>query len=421
MNKGKKAALLLAALLLMHGLCGCSLLTTLEEQFSRRFPLDLLLQGLSDLPELPFLQGEASVVAFGEESVEGELSYMTPEELKNYESPSLKYGSTVYFQALNEDERIAYNAVLYALDHDMQILLLDDRLLTESDRPFVEIYQMASLDSPLIPQNMHISSTHLTLKMAEGKVRTTAYTLSAFSKEQAEKRAQALQKAEKIVKTGKLKATERETVQYFYRYLGKNVSYTAETGEDPCYLYDALITGKTLCDGYANALSLLCNMAGIPCFEKAYFIKDDESTKEQEAGHTWNCVYLEGKWSNVDATVSEEIKSEDSLPFFKGFGYGDELQEHTPDLAALLPEAEALDPFDLILPDLYGKDVAARIEQAFVNGDHEVRVLFLEKPKEDPNGILWKVAKQLLKSSRDDVGYYGYAMAGKYVCYFYEA
>ena len=284
----------------------------------------------------------------------------------------------------------------------------------------MEIYKLASLDSPLIPQNMHISSTHLTLKMAEGKVRTTAYSLSAFSKEQAEKRAQALQKAEKIVKTGKLKTTERETVQFFYRYLGKNVSYTTETGEDPCYLYDALITGKTLCDGYANALSLLCNMAGIPCFEKAYFIEDDESTKEQEAGHTWNCVYLEGKWSNVDATVSEEIKSEDSLPFFKGFGYGDELQEHTPDLAALLPEAEALDPFDLILPDVDGEDVAARIEQAFINGDHEVRVLFLEKPKEDPSGILWEVAKQLLKSSRDDVGYYGYAMADKYVCYFYE-
>ena len=416
MNNVKRAALLLAALLLLHVLCGCSLLTTLEE----RFQLDLSLPGLSDLLDLPFLQGEASVVAFGRQSPDEELSYTTVEEMKGYASPSLKYGSTVYFQALNENERIAYNAVLYALDHDMKILLLDDRLLTEGDRPFVEIYKMASLDSPLIPQNMYISSTHLTLKMAEGKVRTTAYSLSAFSKEQAEKRAQALQKAEKIVKTGKLKTTERETVQFFYRYLGKNVSYTTETGEDPCYLYDALITGKTLCDGYANALSLLCNMAGIPCFEKAYFIEDDESTKEQEAGHTWNCVYLEGKWSNVDATVSEEIKSEDSLPFFKGFGYGDELQEHTPDLAALLPEAEALDPFDLILPDVDGEDVAARIEQAFINGDHEVRVLFLEKPKEDPSGILWEVAKQLLKSSRDDVGYYGYAMADKYVCYFYE-
>ena len=124
MNNVKRAALLLATLLLAHCLCGCSLLTTLEE----RFQVDLSLPGLSDLLDLPFLQGEASVVAFGRQSPDEELSYTTVEEMKGYASPSLKYGSTVYFQALNENERIAYNAVLYALDHDMKILLLDDRL-----------------------------------------------------------------------------------------------------------------------------------------------------------------------------------------------------------------------------------------------------------------------------------------------------
>ena len=52
----------------------------------------------------------------------------------------------------------------------------------------------------------------------------------------------------------------------------------------------AFLLGETVCAGYAEAVSLLLNGAGIT---------NHPVTSET---HEWNRVYMYGKWYNVDAT-----------------------------------------------------------------------------------------------------------------------
>ena len=99
------------------------------------------------------------------------------------------------------------------------------------------------------------------------------------------------------------------------------------------YLYDALITKETNCDGYTNALSLLYNLANIECFEKKYYpIGDDETA----IGHTWNTFQIVDKWYNVDATWGSEKTGIESNVFF---GYPDILQPYEPTYREIYPES----------------------------------------------------------------------------------
>ena len=114
-------------------------------------------------------------------------------------------------------------------------------------------------------------------------------------------------------------------------------------GEERDFLYDALVEGKSICDGFANAYSLLCNMAGIPCIEKQYTPGDADGDWE---GHTWNAVYLDGAWYNVDATGASEVK--DKYPTLMNFGFSDAYLEYPVDYEQRVPKCES----NLIPPDV---------------------------------------------------------------------
>lgn len=83
--------------------------------------------------------------------------------------------------------------------------------------------------------------------------------------------------------------SDMETVQYFLKWLDENVAYRYYTGftNDPYY---ALISGKTVCGGYANAFKDLCNAVGIPAIVPV----------NQELNHAWSQVYVDGTWYTAD-------------------------------------------------------------------------------------------------------------------------
>ena len=59
--------------------------------------------------------------------------------------------------------------------------------------------------------------------------------------------------------------------------------------------YGALVSGRTVCTGYAYAFKALCDRMGLPCwvvFGKLYSGDD----------HAWNAVYLDGEVKYVDVT-----------------------------------------------------------------------------------------------------------------------
>ncbi|MBR5437706.1 MAG: fibronectin type III domain-containing protein [Clostridia bacterium] len=84
-------------------------------------------------------------------------------------------------------------------------------------------------------------------------------------------------------------STVMDRVQFFLRWLDENASYVILTGysNDPRY---ALIEGKTVCGGYANAFKDLCNAAGIPAIVPV----------NMQANHAWSQVYVDGVWYTAD-------------------------------------------------------------------------------------------------------------------------
>lgn len=95
--------------------------------------------------------------------------------------------------------------------------------------------------------------------------------------------------------------TDAEKARYFHDSILSRCSYKsgAASSYDPmsCEAYGALVEGSAICEGYAKALKLLCNRAGIPC-------EIVGGTVNGEA-HMWNYVQIDGAYYLVDATFDD--------------------------------------------------------------------------------------------------------------------
>lgn len=96
------------------------------------------------------------------------------------------------------------------------------------------------------------------------------------------------------------KMTTYEKELAIHDYLVQNVEYDAmNSGEDVHTAYGALVNGKAVCDGYSEAFQTLMEMLGIDCRRVV-------GTGNQ-LPHSWNMVFLEGAWYNVDVTWDDPI------------------------------------------------------------------------------------------------------------------
>lgn len=83
-------------------------------------------------------------------------------------------------------------------------------------------------------------------------------------------------------------------------YIVKNCVYGfPETESDAYDAYGVLVSGKAVCDGYAEAFFLLMTCLGVDC-DIVVGIADEEL-------HAWNQVELDGEWYNVDLTWNDSI------------------------------------------------------------------------------------------------------------------
>ena len=109
--------------------------------------------------------------------------------------------------------------------------------------------------------------------------------------------------------------TEREKAEALYTYLTGNVKY------DRRYYYDlenmpydsrtavgALRDNTAICGGYSNALKLLFEKVGIPCY--------NVTGSYYRENHMWNIARLDGEWLWFDATSDRGISAEFDLRHF---------------------------------------------------------------------------------------------------------
>ncbi len=95
-------------------------------------------------------------------------------------------------------------------------------------------------------------------------------------------------------------ASDADRVRSINRYLCDTVTYDLNAA-DRATAAGALVDGRCVCEGYAHALQLLCEAAGIDCV----CILGEASSNGETEGHMWNAVRIDGIWYYVDATWND--------------------------------------------------------------------------------------------------------------------
>ena len=94
--------------------------------------------------------------------------------------------------------------------------------------------------------------------------------------------------------------------------------------------YGALVEGRAGCEGYAQAMTLLCRMAGMPCTMVTGMAWDGTYMRP----HAWNMVQIGGQWGHVDATFNDQS---DTLHWYFNLSDGQLSADHTWDSLPFSP------------------------------------------------------------------------------------
>ena len=94
--------------------------------------------------------------------------------------------------------------------------------------------------------------------------------------------------------------TDEEKVQAFYQWIIHNFEYDYEY--NPLIQYfdvrKTLRAKQGLCFDFAHLFAAFCRSQNIPCYAV-----DGISRKNSADRHTWNRVYFDGSWWNLDITA----------------------------------------------------------------------------------------------------------------------
>lgn len=154
-------------------------------------------------------------------------------------------------------------------------------------------------------------------------------------------------------------------------YLVENVAYGYPEGVDSedstAYnAYGALVEGKAVCNGYAQAMKLLCDLSGVKC-ELITGQADGEN-------HAWNLVRLDDdEWYHVDVTWDDPEPDDPERLLYSYFNLNDTqmAQSHAWEAADFVP-AEGIKYQYYRKNDLYCEDMdafEAKCEQIFTKDD----------------------------------------------------
>ncbi len=103
--------------------------------------------------------------------------------------------------------------------------------------------------------------------------------------------------------------TAYQAVKYFHDTIVTGCTFSKDY-EHVNSAYGALVDGHSQCEGYAFAMSLLCDRSGI---ENVVVT----GTNSLGATHAWNKVNIDGEWYNIDCTWDDPIIKYENPLFLK--------------------------------------------------------------------------------------------------------
>jgi len=123
------------------------------------------------------------------------------------------------------------------------------------------------------------------------------------------------------IETCMKKKSDYEKVKYVYEYIIDSVEYM-DDAPDNQNIYSALVSGKSVCAGYAKGVQYLLEQAGVVCNTVSGKSLDEN---DKYSGHAWNIVKCDDEYYYVDATWGDykdknEKKTEGSLKL-KNYDY----------------------------------------------------------------------------------------------------
>ena len=115
--------------------------------------------------------------------------------------------------------------------------------------------------------------------------------------------------------------TDEEKVKEIYNWMIHNFEYDYEC--EPFIQYfnvrKTLSTRKGICYDFSHLFAALCRGQNIPCY-----VVDGDKRDNIQYHHTWNRVYLDGSWWNMDVTFDiVQTKKHEQLYGFRKIGNPD--------------------------------------------------------------------------------------------------
>lgn len=330
-NAAKRGMLLFLIVCMLASCCGCF---RAEEQPVETKPIITIPEPPSTqyVPEethplsADYKKQPNAYVAFSQSHQQPYEVYVPVEEVMAYTTQYPDCTGSWYRDQLQGEDLLVYNCYLYAQEHCYHWISV---YVEDNDRDFGFIREAVSMDSPFIEQNLtHYERTFDQATNYWGE--QLWISMDQFAIKRWEMRMEALEKCRQIVSAIPAEyETQLQKMEYLYRYVCDHVEYVEyETMKDEDYLYDAVIKGQTVCDGYSNMLMLLFRLIGVECCEAAGYDVDLSLDEEYEdaGGHTWVVAKVDGNWYNFDATY-EDTKGGDWNSDTVFFGFSDLLVE----------------------------------------------------------------------------------------------
>ena len=89
-----------------------------------------------------------------------------------------------------------------------------------------------------------------------------------------------------------------EKIRLFHDYIINNTEYDTDGIKRSYNAYNLITTGKSICGGYSDIMSIYLNYLGI------------QNYKITSTNHVWNLVKIDGKWYHLDLTWDDPIASD---------------------------------------------------------------------------------------------------------------
>ncbi|MGN0699208.1 MAG: transglutaminase domain-containing protein [Ruminiclostridium sp.] len=339
-------------------------------------------------------------------SADGTIS-LGKEEVLGYSS---KYSDTMtgYFkEQLDENETYIYNAFMYASENGYSDIFLPEEVFGNGSNDRLQeleyVITFLSCDSPFVAHN-YTTNNKLVGNIEQFAGKSYHHIqLETLGEEYKSRREAAYEKAKSVVASIPQDCnTDKQKAQYLYNYVAENSVYVTDgysTRNIP--VADLLIDGKAICDGYADTVTMLFNMAGIETASA------NGVNTETNQGHTVNFAKLDGEYYYFDASADSIVNEKGFRPaFYFGMSWEEVSDSFTfaDEFANRCPKAEKSllsDNVDIVISDNSDATVESIAELIKSGKDNGIIARFDEsitdeERKSITNDTAGKVGEQLV-------------------------